>query len=329
MITRIGVIGCGAWGITVAKICAENQLNVSIWCHHLDFANEINSHQADLLPGILLPETLQATTDLKKIVTESDYLIIAVASNYIQIMEQIKDFYKQNTPLLVLTKGLLENQSTLFVSDYIKSILGQASDISILSGPNIAIEIAARLPAASVIASESEEIAIKFQSLLSNSYFRVYRSSDMKGVILGGILKNVIAIAAGAIDGLGLGTNAKSALMARGLQEMIRLGIYFQAKSETFFGLSGLGDLITTCSSTNSRNWQAGFQIAKHQTIPDFSKVTTQIAEGVKSARIIHKLAQEVQIEMPITSAIYKVLYETKPIYTAIHELMQRTLKAE
>lgn len=327
---KIGVIGCGAWGTAVAKILTDNHHSVLLWCHSQPLAAEINeTHRISVLPEVNLPAPLIATSDLEKVLSESDYLVFAVASNYIDILDTIKTYYKPATPILVLTKGLLDGKDTLFVSEYIKRKLGKDASIAILSGPNLALEIAQGLPAASVIASEDEHLVHTFQVLLSNSYFRVYRSLDMIGVQLGGILKNVIAIAAGALDGLALGDNAKSALMARGLQEMIRFGKAFGAKPETFFGLSGLGDLITTCSSPKSRNWQAGYQIAKTRTVPDFSQTTVQIAEGVKSARIVYQIAQERHIDMPITQEIYRVIYTGKPILEAVQNLMTRDLKAE
>lgn len=327
---KIAIIGCGAWGLTIAKICAENQAQVMVWCHNEESANQINNqHQISWLPNIQLPMQLVATTNLKQVIEESDNLIIAVASNYMDIIEQVKKYYKPNTPILTLTKGLLEGKNTIFVTEYIRQIFSDNVPIVLLSGPNIAIEIAQKLPAAAVIAAKDDKIAQRFQNLLSNSYFRAYRSHDMKGVSLGGILKNIIAIAAGAIDGLQLGTNAKSALVTRGLQEMIRFGTVFGAKPETFFGLSGLGDLITTCTSPNSRNWQTGYQLAKTNVLPDFTNKTVQIAEGVKSTKIVYAVAKDHQVEMPITNEIYAVLYEQKPITKAVQTLMTRTLKAE
>lgn len=327
---KIGVIGCGAWGVTIGKIADENHHHVQIWCHNTDFEKSINeAHLLPTLPQVQLPSTLKATTNLDKLVADSDYLVFAVASNFVDIILNIQKAYKPNTPILILTKGLLENKNTFFVSDYIAQILGTNQSIAVLSGPNLALEIAQKLPAATVIASEQESVAAQFQHILSNPYFRVYRSTDLKGVVLGGILKNIIAIAAGAIDGLSLGDNAKSALMARGLQEMIRFGKIFNAKTDTFFGLSGLGDLITTCSSPQSRNFQVGFQIAKTAQFPDFTKNNTQIAEGVKSAKIVFHLAKQYDVEMPITAEIYTVLYENKSIQSAIYDLMTRTLKTE
>ncbi|MFA5879562.1 MAG: NAD(P)H-dependent glycerol-3-phosphate dehydrogenase [Candidatus Margulisiibacteriota bacterium] len=325
---RIGIIGCGAWGVTIGKVFKDNGAEVKIWCHNQEYADLIAQKRIHpVLDGVKLPE-LETTVDLPTVVGNSDLLVLAIASNFIDILDEVKKYRLNSTPILVLTKGLLENKSTIFVSEYIRQILGQDLSLAVLSGPNIAIEIAKELPAATVIASKDEAAAQKIQKAISNNYFRAYRSLDIVGVELGGILKNIMAIAAGCIDALNLGTNAKSALMTRALREMIRFGLCYNAQSETFFGLSGVGDLITTCSSPNSRNWQAGYKIAK-QDFEFLKHDKTQIAEGIKACKIVHYIAIEKNIDMPITKEIYQVIYEQKNPVKAISDLMMRDLKIE
>jgi glycerol-3-phosphate dehydrogenase (NAD(P)+) len=324
---NIGIIGCGAWGATIATILIENSHNVLIWGHNEEIVSKINNEQrTPLLTDILLPKELKATTDLEFVVKKSDYLILAVASSYVSIIEQINEIASK--PILSLVKGLLEDKDYLFISDYIESVF-KPNSLAILSGPNLAKEIANKLPAVSVISSKNEKLAQIYQGFLSNNRFRIYTSKDVRGVELGGILKNIMAIAAGIADGLELGDNTKSALMTRGLQEMIRLGAIFEAKPETFFGLSGLGDLITTCSSKESRNWNVGFRISQNNNLDTILNNMTAVAEGVKTTKIIYKLALEKNIDMPITKQVYKVLFEKKDPFEAIDALMTRELKSE
>jgi len=329
-LAKVGVIGCGAWATTMAKLLAENEHAVRLWCHDSKIAEDINQRHLNslCLPSVGLPEEIEASTDLSSVVNEASVLILGVASSFVDIVKQIVDG-ASGKPILILTKGLLEDQDHLFVSDYVGSILGE-QNVGILSGPNLAGEIAEGLPAATVIASRNDDVSTTFQSLLSNSYFRVYTSKDVRGVELGGLLKNIYAIAAGALDGKGLGSNAKSALMSRSLQEMIRFGMSYGAEQQTFFGLSGLGDLITTCSSKKSRNWRVGHALAETGSLDEAIKaVSGAVAEGVKTSKIVNKVAVERNIEMPIASEIYRVLFEGKPLEKALDALMNRELKPE
>jgi glycerol-3-phosphate dehydrogenase (NAD(P)+) len=327
---KISVIGCGAWGVTVAKVFCENKHETKVWCHDEQIAQKLNKDKIHPnLPNIKLPKELVAISDLQEAIESAEYLVFAVASNYVDVVTKIKPYFKAKVPILVLTKGLVEKENCLFVSDYLQVKLEQNIKLAVLSGPNLALEIALKQPAATVIAADDLKIAESFQKLISNNYFRAYTSTDLKGVELGGILKNAIAIAGGIIDGLGMGNNTKSALMTRGLVEMIRMGNHFGAKKETFYGLSGLGDLITTCTSDKSRNWNAGYNLAKQLNKTNLEKADMQIAEGIKTAKIINNLAKKNNIEMPIISEIYKVIYEKKEPLKAISDLMQRELKKE
>jgi glycerol-3-phosphate dehydrogenase (NAD(P)+) len=325
---KIGVIGCGPWGTAVAKIFAANKHSVEIWCHDDLIQKSIN--QLKMHPGlkdVVLPDLIKADTNLENVVKNKDYLVFAVASPFIDIVYEIKKYYS-GTPILVLTKGLLENKNTLFIPDYIEQVLGTCP-LAVLSGPNLALEVASDLPAATVIASDIDNLAKAFQVLVSNKNFRAYTSTDLRGVELGGILKNVIAIAAGLVDGLNLGTNAKSALMTRSVQEIIRFGLKCGARTETFFGLSGIGDLITTCSSSKSRNWTVGYYLSQGKTLEDITAQMVSVAEGVNTAKVLVKLAAEYEVDMPVSNMVYRVLYENKLPVEAIDELMTRNLKPE
>eukprot|EP01047_Picozoa_sp_COSAG01_P064932 COSAG01_NODE_8676_length_2701_cov_1.212529_4_plen_240_part_01 len=236
---KISVIGCGPWALTIAKVLAENGHAIQIWCHEQTIAEQINNeHTHDLLPNLKLPEHIQATHDLNKCLASCEAIIFGIASSFIDLIDHFPKTF--NKPVLILTKGLLEKKNTIFVFEYLAQQL-KNSCISILSGPNLALEIAEQKPAAAVVASSNEKNARFFQEALSNTYFRTYTSSDIKGVALGGILKNIMAIAGGCSDGLNLGMNSKSALLARSLQEIIRFGVHFGGQEHSFYGLSGLG----------------------------------------------------------------------------------------
>ena len=328
--SKITVIGCGAWGATVAKIVAENNHDVKIWCHDIIIAEEINKkHTLNLLPEIILPENITATTSLDSALNDSEGIILAVASNYLTIIEKIKNKLNTYPPILSLTKGLLDNDKHLFVSQYLTEKLGKVYPLGFLSGPNLAIEIAKKKPAATVIASHDTEVTLQFQKWLSTEYFRVYTQNDIIGVELGGVLKNAYAIAAGIMDGYNLGENAKAAMISRALQEMIRFGKTFNAKEETFMGLSGLGDLMATCSSPTSRNWKIGAALADHGNLQQAINSLGSISEGVKTTKIMVEIAQKNALELPIAEEIHAILYENKAVNEALICLMERPLKSE
>ncbi|MCP4050056.1 MAG: NAD(P)-dependent glycerol-3-phosphate dehydrogenase [bacterium] len=325
---KVTVLGCGPWGMAIARLLAKNGHNVLVWCHSEDIAEHIvHKRKNPILPDIILPENIDATSKLEESIDGSDYLFIAVASHFIRIIEKIIPVYK-GAPVITLTKGLLDDDNRLFISDYLKSLFGGAR-LAVLSGPNLAHEILLDLPAATVIASDDLKLAESFQLLLSNKSFRAYTADDIRGVELGGILKNIIAIAAGIVDGLSLGVNSKAALMSRSLQEIIRFGLFFGAQADTFYGLSGLGDLITTCNSSQSRNWNVGYQTAQKRDLNNTLTGKLAFAEGVRASRIVYRISEDKNIDMPITEQVYKVLFEKKLPLTAINDLMVRNLRQE
>jgi glycerol-3-phosphate dehydrogenase (NAD(P)+) len=327
---RIGVLGCGAWGTTIAKVCAENGNDVVIWCHDSAIADEINTKHLNttLLKGVELPETLTASTDLSVVCKDSDAFIFAIASPYLDAVKDFNEPALKEKPMLSVTKAFLSKEKEYFVTKFLERHL-EVSKLAILSGPNLASEISQKKPAASVVASENEEVAAYFQKILSNDYFRLYQSSDVTGVECGGILKNVIAIASGCIDGLGFGENTKAALVTRGIQEMIRFGTAFGAQEKTFYGLSGFGDLLATCNSNKSRNWQVGYQFSQGKTLDDILNTLGAVAEGVYTTKVVHPISKSMDINMPITSEVFQVLFEGKDPKTSIKDLMSRDLKTE
>ena len=323
----VSILGCGAWAMTIANLIALKNTPLSLWCHDEDIALSITKkNKHPLFEDFKINPKINATHDLEKACYKSDAIIIGVASPFISI---IKTIPKENkAPFLLLSKGLLENSRYLLLSEYIEE---QRPDntLAILSGPNLASEINNKKPAATVIACKDNEIAIKFQNLLSNEDFRVYTSMDPKGVALGGILKNIMAIAGGCVDGLNLGMNSKAALLSRALQEMSRIGESLGGQKASFTGLSGLGDLIATANSPLSRNWKVGYALAKGENFENILKKTGSIAEGVKSCKLIYEHCQKHHLSAPITEQLYQILYQKKGPKSAINDLMNRELKAE
>lgn len=328
--SKLLVIGCGAWGATIAKILSENGNDVTIWCHDDSIADQLNEkHNLDLLPNCAFPDALVATTDLSSALADVDGIVIGVASQFLPIVESIQTELTREVPVMSLTKGLLADSDHLFVSQYLRSVFGGLYPLVFLSGPNLATEIADAKPAATVIASHDESASKQFQDWLNSPYFRVYTQTDVMGVELGGVLKNVYAIAAGIMDGFELGDNAKSAMVTRALQEMIRFGVSFGASKETFFGLSGLGDLMATCSSPTSRNWRVGAALAEHGNLEKAIESLGSISEGVKTAKLMYTIAQEKQLDLPIAKEVYDILYADKPPKEALQNLMSRPPKPE
>jgi len=327
---KISVIGAGAWGTTVANILSSKGLDTVIWTFETKTEQDINGKKENVtyLPGIKLEDKIKATKSIKDAVKDAAVAIIAVPSKYLRsTLRSLSGQLPKDIIILSLTKGI-EKDSFKRPSEIIAEETG-IDKIAVLSGPNLSMEIAKGLPAASVVAAKDHATAKKMQELLSSEKFRIYTSDDVIGAEIGGAMKNVIAIAAGICDGLGLGNNAKSALMVRGLAEITRLGLALGAKAETFSGLSGMGDLITTCESSLSRNNTVGREIAQGKKIADILKQISAVPEGVETAASAFNLAKKIGVEMPITNEIYSVLFEGKDPKTAISILMTRSPKKE
>ena len=330
---KAAVIGAGAWGTTLAKILAENHHDVTIWSHDQKIADEINGghENVTLFAGVRLPPTVRATTVLPDACADTAFIVLVTASRfYAETVRKLAPLLDPQTILVSATKGLdpaTNKRTSQLMEENLPPELH--SRLAVLSGPNIAREIAAHKPATTVIAARDPAVAHAAQKYLSTNYFRVYTNQDVIGTELGGTLKNIIAIAAGIVDGLKLGDNARASLMVRGMAEIIRFGAHYGARPETFFGLAGMGDLITTCSSVLSRNHFVGESLAQGKKMPEILSGMTAVAEGVETARLIHEIAVREGISMPVTEQVFRILFEDKPVAQAISDLMTRDLKAE
>ena len=327
---KVTVVGAGAWGTTLSVIFAEAGHEVMLWVYEDKLCGMMVEERENrwYLPGFQIPLSVDITCDLSQALTGAELVLFCVPSKHLRgTASSAKAFTPESAIILSATKGI-EGSTFKRMSEVLSEVYpGRA--INVISGPNLSREIAKGLPAATVVASSDILEAKKIQSALPLDRFRVYISNDVIGVELGGALKNIIAIAAGIADGLGLGDNAKSALMVRGMVEIARLGASLGAQADTFSGLSGIGDLITTCSSRLSRNHCVGVAIAKGEKLNDILSGAKEVAEGVATAKAALELAKKHKVEMPITEEVCKVLFESKDPYKAITSLMMRELKKE
>ena len=329
-IKGIAVIGDGGWGTTLAILLSMKGFDVSLWSAFPEYAGIVKKSRENVkfLPGIKIPSEVAITGSLSEALKGRNLVVLAVPSQFMRgVLKNIKAEDIAGKRFVSVTKGI-ENGTLKRMSEVIIECLGKQK-LAVLSGPTIAHEVANLSPTTAVIASDDEGLAKDAQNAFLTDRFRAYTSDDMLGVELGGALKNVIAIAAGALDGLGFGTNAKAALLTRGIVEIARLGMAMGAKRETFYGLSGLGDLTTTCVSQYSRNRWLGEEIGRGKKLADILKETDMVVEGVATAKSAYDLAKKHNIEMPITTEIHKVLYEDKDPKMALHELMTRSPKPE
>jgi len=327
---RIAVIGDGGWGTTLAILLSRKGYSVTLWGVFSDYVEMVKHRRENIkfLPGIKIPQEVAITASLEDALSERDIVILAVPSQFLRgVLTRLRMHDISGMSFVSAAKGI-ENGTLKRMSELIYDVLGKVR-LSILTGPTIALEVANGVPTTAVVSSSDESFAREMQDLFRTDRFRVYTSSDMVGVETGGALKNIIAIAAGICDGLGFGTNAKAALLTRGLVEIVRLGTAVGARRETFYGLSGLGDLTTTCISPYSRNRWLGEEIGRGKKLNDILKETDMVIEGVATAKAGRDLAAKYKVEMPITSEIYKVLYEGKDPEAAVHELMTRAPKEE
>lgn len=333
MATPIGIIGAGGWGTALASLLGHKGSSVTLWCHGERSYRELreNGENRSYLPGIFLPPTVQVTRSLEDAVTEKRLILCVVPSHAVrQVMSGAAPRIAAAALVVCGAKGI-EEQTLKTMAHVLEEVLGTPAreKLAFLSGPTFALEVARNLPAAVTVAAYSESIAREVQAILSTQNLRVYTSRDVIGVQLGGVIKNVIAIAAGISDGLGLGQNARAALITRGLAEMTRLAVEMGADPLTLAGLPGVGDLILTCTGGLSRNRQVGMQIAAGKAVGEIIQGSLMVAEGIRNARSIHLLAQRSGIEMPIVEQMYRIIYEGKKPADGVRELMQRSLKSE
>ena len=326
------VLGSGSWGSALAQVLADNHQDVTIWGRDENEIEEISKFHTNqkYFPNIRLNPEIKATTDFN-VVTDADILLLSVPSIAIEeVVERINPLLRKKVIIINTAKGFHPGTNDR-MSEVIRSCIHKERLSSVVSliGPSHAEEVVQRLLTTVCAVSLNEEDAQVIQELFSNQYFRVYRGDDEIGSELGVALKNAIALASGVLAGLGYGDNTKAALITRGLAEMIRFGTAFGGRFETFMGLTGIGDLIVTCTSVHSRNYQAGYEIGKADDASVFWKNNTKTVEGVRTAQVVYALKEEKGIDMPIIDEIYKVLYEGKRPSSSAKDLMLRELKAE
>ncbi|RAP29883.1 glycerol-3-phosphate dehydrogenase [Candidatus Marinamargulisbacteria bacterium SCGC AG-414-C22] len=325
---KITVIGVGSWALSVAMLVNQNGHDTHVWAYSESAQQQLTSQRVSKrLPNIHIPSNISFHSSMASAVQASDLVFVCLPSSYLdETLHQLKKII-HTQPICCLTKGLVASadglMSTLF------NQLFPNNHYACLSGPNLALEIAQGKPGAAVVACNHDNVSEMIQMVLSQDRFRVYRSVDVAGVQLGGILKNIIAIAAGCSDALGFGSNGKAALVTRGLREMIDFGVSYGAQAETFYGLSGMGDLMATCNSTKSRNYSVGFQLGSGEKLTELSPDLVQLAEGIRTTKIVSDMMLKQKLIMPITEEVFQVLYRDKNPKKAVTDLMSRELKAE
>ena len=330
---KVAVLGPGSWGTALAQVLSENGHEVRIWGNNKAQIDEINTYHTNThyLPDLLIPETIRGYVSLEECIEGVDAVLFVVPTKAIR--DVANEFAKKckNQPLIIHASKGLEQGSHKRISEVLfeEIPMEKRRGIVVLSGPSHAEEVAVHDITTITAASELDFEAIYVQNLFMNDYFRIYTNNDVIGVETGAALKNIIALGAGAIHGLGFGDNAKAAIMTRGLAEISRLGVAMGANPLTFIGLSGVGDLIVTCTSVHSRNWRAGNLLGKKHSLEEVLEDMGMIVEGVSTTKAAYELSQQLNVEMPITESIYSVLYEGQAIETAAKEIMLRDGKVE
>ncbi|MCL4491955.1 MAG: NAD(P)-dependent glycerol-3-phosphate dehydrogenase [Nitrospirae bacterium] len=325
----ISVIGAGSWGTTLASLLVEKGYDVTLWAYEKELAEHINKTKVNniYLPGITLPAELKATDDITKAVSRARYIVSAVPTQHIRsIFSMLEPHIGGESLITSVSKGI-EIKTFLTPSMILQELLNRP--VSVLSGPSFAKEVMAKLPTAVTLATKDKKSALLLQEIFNTDYFRVYTHDDIIGVEIGGALKNIMAIAAGICDGLGLGYDARAALITRGLSEIKRLGIILNAREITFSGLSGLGDLVLTCTGPLSRNYTVGHKLGQGRKLSEITSRTKYIAEGVTTTLSAYELSKKRNIDTPIIEQIYLTLYKDKPPKEAVKDLMNRSLKSE
>lgn len=330
---RIAVLGAGSWGTTLAALLAEKEFDVALWARTPELARAISkTHENQVyLPGLKLPERLRGTSSLEEALKGATMVVNAIPSHGIRKVFEKAGAYISGEPVIVSAAKGIEEGTLRTPSWILKEVLPELryDSIVVLSGPSFALEVSRKLPAAVSAASASAASALKVQQAFSTESFRVYTNTDTVGVEVGGALKNVVAIASGISDGLKLGCNARAALITRGLAEMTRLGVRMGGHSQTFAGLSGLGDLVLTCTGALSRNYTVGVEIGRGRSMEDVVGSMRMVAEGVKTSNAVKSLAFMHGVEMPIAEEVWQILYNNKPAKEAVLDLMTRELKSE
>lgn len=330
---KIGVVGAGSWGTALANLLAGKGYELDLWVFEPEVCRQIEKQRENkvFLPGVTLSPNLKPTNDLAAAVGQKDVVLVVVPSHVMRlVMQQAASHLTPQTVLISAAKGI-ENGTHLTMSGVIRETVAAISDkrLAVLSGPSFAKEVARKAPTVVAVASKDLALAERVQNIFATPYFRVYANPDMIGVELGGAIKNVIAIAAGVIDGLGLGLNTRAALITRGLTEIQRLGSEMGADPRTLAGIAGVGDLILTCTGDLSRNHTVGKKIGEGMRLEAILGEMRMVAEGVKTAKSVYNLSRQLGVEMPICHEMYRILYEDLPPQEAVYRLMTRDLKRE
>ncbi|OEF96021.1 NAD(P)H-dependent glycerol-3-phosphate dehydrogenase [Desulfuribacillus alkaliarsenatis] len=333
MNNEVVVIGAGSWGTALSLVLAENKNKVTLWTRTSEHAAFLNKHHINpkYLKDVKIPDSVIATSDLEQAVKGKKFVVLVTPSHSLEkLLPEINQYITNETIIIHAIKGI-DPVSLKRVSEIILECLPNlnANRLAVLSGPSHAEEVALKKPTTVVIASAISSTAEHAQDLFINKHFRVYTNTDVIGVELGGALKNIIALGAGISDGLGFGDNAKAALMTRGLTEITRLGVYLGAEPTTFSGLAGIGDLIVTCTSIHSRNYRAGKLIGLGNSLEETLEQMEMVVEGVRTTKAAYILSQKNSVDMPITSQLYKLLFENKDAKEAVEDLMARVKKDE
>lgn len=328
---KIAVIGAGAWGTTLANTLAKKGLETTLWVHEPELVEEMKNTGTNTwyLPDFKLCDKLTFDSDAEKVMTGADIFLVVVPSQFMRsVLGRIKHLFPKNPVVVCASKGIELNTGAPMSRVIRESLDGLSLRYAHISGPTFAYELSAEMPTSVVLGCEDDELAKRIQEVFSTNYFRVYSNPDYRGVELGGAIKNIMAIAAGIADGLKFGHNARAALITRGLAEMSRLGKAMGADPATFMGLSGMGDLVLTCTGDLSRNRQVGLKLGQGMKLSEILKMR-KVAEGVKTTESVHGLAQNLGVDMPLTEQVYRILYEDKDPAKAVYDLMSRDLKPE
>lgn len=327
----LAVVGAGSWGTVLAQLLGEKGHTVRLWVFEPEVYQGLIRDRINptFLPGVRLSGRIRFTQDFGEALEGAAVVVMAVPSHvFRKILGNLAPYLPPNTVLLSATKGI-ETETLLTMDGVAREVLGAGVPYAVLGGPSFAREVVKKLPTAVTIACRDNKVAHRLQRLFSTPYFRVYTSYDVTGVELGGALKNIFAIGTGILEGMGLKDNSRAALITRGLAEMTRLGLRLGANPMTLAGLGGLGDLVLTCTSRQSRNYQVGLRLGQGETLEQILASTQMVAEGVKNARAFHLLAQHLAVEMPLVDAVYQILYKGLSPRDALKKLMSRELKDE
>jgi len=329
---KIAVLGAGAWGTTLADMLAKNDVETVLWAREPEVAAEIRETRvnATFLPDVTLSEKLAVESDPEVAFAGADYFLLVIPSQFIRpALEGFREILPQRPVMVCASKGIELDSLAPMSRVVAESLEGLRPRYASLSGPSFAAEVSRGMPTTVSLGCEDHELGRELQAAFSTPYFRVYFTPDYRGVELGGAVKNVIAIAAGIADGLGFGHDARAALITRGLSEMSRLGMAMGGQQRTFMGLSGMGDLVLTCTGDLSRNRQVGLKLGKGMKLEAIISEMRAVAEGVKTTRALYNLSQKLRVELPITEQVYSILYEDKDPARAVKDLMSRELKDE